>query len=65
MTGRNIKAVVSYDGTDFVGWQFQKDGRSVQGVLEEALGRIHGHPVAANGAGRTDSGVHAAGQVFN
>jgi len=57
--------VVSYDGTDFAGWQFQKEARSVQGVIEEALARMHGHPVFANGAGRTDSGVHASGQVFN
>lgn len=62
---RNIKVVAAYDGTDFVGWQVQNGGRSVQGVLEDALFRIHRHPVTIIGAGRTDSGVHAAGQVFN
>ncbi|MDR1931210.1 MAG: tRNA pseudouridine(38-40) synthase TruA [Spirochaetales bacterium] len=62
---RNIKVSVAYDGTDFVGWQNQATGRSVQGVLEAALAKIHKHPVTIYGAGRTDSGVHAAGQVFN
>jgi tRNA pseudouridine38-40 synthase len=62
---RNIRVSVAYDGTDFVGWQNQASGRSVQGVLEAALAKIHKHPVTIYGAGRTDSGVHAAGQVFN
>jgi tRNA pseudouridine38-40 synthase len=62
---RNIRVTAAYDGTDFVGWQNQASGRSVQGVLEAALARIHKHPVRIYGAGRTDSGVHAAGQVFN
>jgi tRNA pseudouridine38-40 synthase len=62
---RNIRVSVAYDGTDFVGWQNQDEGRSVQGVLEAALAEIHKHPVTIYGAGRTDSGVHAAGQVFN
>jgi tRNA pseudouridine38-40 synthase len=62
---RNIRVSVAYDGTDFVGWQRQSSGRSVQGVLEAALAEIHKHPLAIYGAGRTDSGVHAAGQVFN
>jgi tRNA pseudouridine38-40 synthase len=63
MGERRIKLVLAYDGTDFRGWQRQDGQRTVQGVLEEALERIHGHPVAAAGAGRTDSGVHARGQV--
>ena len=62
---RNIRVSVAYDGTDFVGWQNQDSGRSVQGVVEAALAEIHKHPVTIYGAGRTDSGVHAAGQVFN
>ena len=62
---RNIKLTISYDGTDFSGWQVQAAERSVQGVLEEALGDLHGHPVSLIGAGRTDSGVHAVGQVGN
>jgi tRNA pseudouridine38-40 synthase len=54
---------VSYDGTRFVGWQRQAAGESVQGLLEEVLGRFEGAPVAVHGAGRTDAGVHALGQV--
>jgi tRNA pseudouridine38-40 synthase len=62
---RNIRLVLSYDGTDFGGWQRQKNARSVQGELEGALERMHGHAVPTLGAGRTDSGVHAMGQVAN
>lgn len=60
---RTIKLLLAYDGTDFRGWQRQAKGSSVQGALEEALSRIEGAPVAVAGAGRTDSGVHATGQV--
>jgi tRNA pseudouridine38-40 synthase len=62
---RNIRLVLSYDGTDFSGWQRQEKDRSVQGELEAALAKMHGHPVPTIGAGRTDSGVHAMGQVAN
>jgi len=65
MSDRNIKLTIAYDGTDFLGWQLQKKGRTVQGVMQEGLGRMHGHPVHVMGAGRTDSGVHATGQVVN
>ena len=58
-----FKFTLAYDGTDFVGWQRQARGRSVQALLEEALSRIAGAPVAIVGAGRTDAGVHALGQV--
>lgn len=54
---------VSYDGTDFVGWQRQRNGPSIQAELESALEQLFGHPVACRGAGRTDAGVHASGQV--
>jgi tRNA pseudouridine38-40 synthase len=62
---RNIRLTVSYDGTDFSGWQRQKSDRSVQEELEKALAKMHGHEIATYGAGRTDSGVHAHGQVAN
>ena len=60
---RTIKLTVAYDGTEFVGWQRQGRGVSVQGLIEEALTAIDGAPVTLHGAGRTDSGVHAVGQV--
>lgn len=57
-----VKLTVSYDGTDFVGWQRQPKGRSVQGELERALKRL-GYVTSVQGAGRTDAGVHGIGQV--
>ena len=60
---RTLKITLAYDGTRFVGWQRQADGESVQGLLEDALARLEGGPVAASGAGRTDAGVHALAQV--
>jgi tRNA pseudouridine38-40 synthase len=60
---RTLKIVLAYDGTGFVGWQRQAAGASVQGHLEEALAAIEGQPVTVVGAGRTDAGVHALGQV--
>jgi tRNA pseudouridine38-40 synthase len=55
--------ILAYDGTAYVGWQRQAEGVSIQGLLEEALARLEGAPVAVHGAGRTDAGVHALGQV--
>jgi tRNA pseudouridine38-40 synthase len=57
------KLVIEYDGTPFVGWQFQAVGRSVQQALEEAIQRFCGESVRIQGAGRTDTGVHATHQV--
>lgn len=62
---RNVKLLIEYDGTDFVGWQVQLNGRSVQGVLESTLKEILRENVRVIGAGRTDAGVHARGQVAN
>lgn len=57
---------IEYDGTDFCGWQSQKDGvRTVQGSLEAALSAVADHPVKTVCAGRTDTGVHATGQVVH
>jgi tRNA pseudouridine38-40 synthase len=59
-----IKLTLEYDGTDYVGWQVQPNGTSVQAVVERALARLLGEPrVAVESAGRTDAGVHALGQV--
>ena len=54
---------IEYDGTDFVGWQLQRQGRSVQAVVEEAIGTVADAFVRIQGSGRTDAGVHAAQQV--
>jgi tRNA pseudouridine38-40 synthase len=60
---RTLKLTIAYDGTRFVGWQRQAEGESIQGLLEDALAKFDGAPVAVHGAGRTDAGVHALAQV--
>lgn len=60
---RFLKLTIAYDGTDFVGWQVQSNGRSVQAELESAWKAITGETLRITASGRTDSGVHAAGQV--
>ena len=60
---RTIKLTLAYDGTRYVGWQRQAEGVSIQGLLEGALAEIDEAPVPVVGAGRTDAGVHALGQV--
>ncbi len=68
MIKRNLKLLLEYDGTEFHGWQFQPERRTVQGVLREAISKIEDLPLSEIkliGASRTDAGVHAVGQVAN
>jgi tRNA pseudouridine38-40 synthase len=60
---KNYKIVLSYDGTDYFGWQRQPDRRTIQGIVEDAVERLAGKKIAVHGAGRTDAGVHALGQT--
>ena len=57
------RLTLEYDGRDLVGWQRQENGPSVQGALEDAIAQLSGERVTVHGAGRTDAGVHALGQV--
>ncbi len=60
---RNVKLLIEYDGTNYQGWQVQPKGPTLQGILEEKLGLLTGEAIQLFGSGRTDSGVHALGQV--
>ena len=62
---RNLKLTIEYDGTDFAGWQIQASERTVQGEMEKVLTTLLGKKTELVGSGRTDSGVHAFGQVAN
>lgn len=62
---RNVKLLLEYDGTNYSGWQKQQNGITVQGELEKSLKIIVGQDLTVTGAGRTDKGVHAKGQVAN
>lgn len=60
-----FRMVVEYDGTPYVGWQMQENGHSVQAALQQGILSLTGETVSIRGAGRTDSGVHAVGQVVH
>jgi tRNA pseudouridine38-40 synthase len=62
---QNFRITIQYDGTNYRGWQIQPNARTVQGELTRALSILDHRPVTVYGAGRTDSGVHAEGQVAN
>ena len=59
----SYKLVIAYDGTNYCGWQKQKNSITIQGIIENALAIIYKAPICLIGASRTDSGVHAIGQV--
>ena len=60
---QRYKIKIEYEGTPFVGWQFQKNGQSVQEILQKAIFNFSNEKVIVTGAGRTDSGVHALAQI--
>jgi len=62
---RTLKLTIAYDGTGYHGFQRQANASTIQQVLEEKLAKIFGHPLQVIGAGRTDAGVHALGQVIS
>jgi tRNA pseudouridine38-40 synthase len=62
---RNIKLLLAFDGTGYEGWQKQKSGKTIQGVIEDRLSVMTGEQPCIYGAGRTDAGVHALGMVAN
>ena len=61
----NYLLKIEYDGSNYVGWQSQKNGKSIQDKIEKALKKILKTKIRINGAGRTDKGVHAFGQYAN
>ena len=62
---RNLKLILSYDGSEFAGWQMQPGRATIQGTLASVIGRLTGENVLPQGSGRTDAGVHALAQVAN
>ncbi len=65
MKKRNLRLTIEYDGTPFFGWQIQKNKKTIQGEIQKAVEEVIGKRVVIFGAGRTDAGVHALGQVAN
>jgi len=63
VTRKNIRLLIAYDGTNYSGWQRQKNGTTIQGLLEEKISVITNDQTVVNGAGRTDAGVHALGMA--
>lgn len=62
---KNIKIIIAYEGTEYLGWQKTVTGPNIEGTLEKTLSQILQHPVSLQAASRTDAGVHAEGQVIN
>ena len=65
MSQKNIRLLIAYDGTSYCGWQRQKNGPTIQGMIEDKLAVITNKKTVVNGSGRTDAGVHALGMVAN
>ncbi len=65
MLDKNFKLIIEYDGTDYHGWQRQKNGRTIQGEIENAINKMTQKKVSLTGSGRTDAGVHALAQTAN
>lgn len=65
LRSRNIRIVLAYDGTPYLGWQIQPQGPTLQSALQDSIRIITGEQVTVKGSGRTDAGVHALGQVAN
>src|SRR5690554_1364823 len=62
---KNIMIEIEYDGTNYNGWQIQPNGKTIQEEIMKALKKLTGKEISVNGSGRTDTGVHAKGQVAN
>ena len=61
----NYQIIIEYLGTDYIGWQIQKRGLSIQQIVQKALTKVLNSKIKINGSGRTDAGVHAKGQSAN
>ncbi len=61
----NYQIIIEYLGTNYIGWQIQKKGPSIQSIVQKALSKVLNSKIKINGSGRTDAGVHAKGQSAN